>query len=240
VVGTILNAAGIAFGGAVGLATKKQLSPARQRLLKLLLGVTATYFGLRLTCLSLSGSLGQVLKQIIIVLLALILGKIAGQLLRLQEMSNRIGQTASAQINQARDKTSANCSHGFNTCTLLYCIAPLAIIGAVQDGLSGCFQVLAIKAVMDGLAAMGFVRLFGWSTLFSALPVFVWQGTITLLCAQFARPFLEERALLESVNATSGLLLVFVAVVIFEVRKVALADYLPGLILAPLLTWLWH
>lgn len=238
-VGTILNATGIVLGGAVGLATQKQLSPARQGILKMLLGVIAIFYGLRLTWHSLNGSGWQVLKQIVIVLAALILGRIAGQLLQLQKTSNRLGQSASAQIKLATNGTRARWSSGFNTCTLLYCVAPLAIIGAVQDGLSGCFQILAIKAVMDGLAAMGFVRIFGWSALLSALPVFVWQGTITLLCSQFALPFLERHALLAPVNATSGLLIVFVAVVIFEVRKVALADYLPSLILAPLLTWLW-
>lgn len=239
-VGTILNAAGIVIGGTVGLATKKQLSPARQSFLKMMLGAVAIFYGLRLTWLSLSGSFWQVLEQVTVVLLALILGRIAGQLLQLQKVSNQLGQYARAQINQVAGGAPAHWSNGFDTCTLLFCAAPLAIIGAVQDGLSGYFQVLAIKAVMDGLAAMGFVRMFGWSVVLTALPVFIWQGTITLLCAQYALPFLKQHALLDSVNAPNGLLVVFVSVVIFGAKKVALADYLPSLFFAPLLTWLWR
>ena len=114
------------------------------------------------------------------------------------------------------------------------------MLGAVADGLSGNFLPLAIKAVMDALAAMGFAAMFGWSVAAAALPVFVYQGTLTLVCGHFAVPFLEQHGLLDSVNATIGLLMVFVAVVIFELRKVELADYLPAIAVAPLLAWLWR
>ena len=103
----------------------------------------------------------------------------------------------------------------------------------------GYFYPLAVKACMDGLAMVGFVKLFGWGAMLSALPVFIFQGTITMACHVYLEPFLRAHGLLDSVNAVGGLIVCTVAVVIFEIRRVELADYLPSLAVAPLITWLW-
>ncbi len=136
-------------------------------------------------------------------------------------------------------------SNGLNACAILFCAAPLGILGAVQDGLptvagaTGYYQVLAVKAVMDGLAMLGFVALFGGGAIVAALPVFVFQGTITLAVQVYLEPFLRTHGLVDSVNAVGGLVVCTVGVVIFEIRRVDLADYLPALAVAPLITWLW-
>ena len=237
--GTILNAAGILIGGMVGLVITRQPSPATQLAAKGLMGVGTVCIGLRLTWLSLNGSSLQILKQITIISLALILGKLAGRFLRLQKASNRLGQYARTRVAQAKPGDPQRFSDGFNTCALLYCAAPLAIIGAVPDGLSDIWQPLAIKALMDGLATMGFVSIFGWGSMVSALPVFAYQGTITL-CVQQLGPFLRDHALLNPVNATAGLLVFCVALVILELKRIEFADYLPSLVFAPLITSLWR
>jgi uncharacterized membrane protein YqgA involved in biofilm formation len=92
---------------------------------------------------------------------------------------------------------------------------------------------------MDGLATMGFVMMFGSGAIFSALPVFVFFGTITMATSIYLQPFLRSHELLNSVNAVGGLVVCTVGVVIFEIRRVQLADYLPALAVAPLITWLW-
>ncbi len=89
---------------------------------------------------------------------------------------------------------------------------------------------------MDGLGTLGFTLLFGWGVMLAALPVLAFQGTITLVCAQYLRPFLEAHGLVDSVNAVGGLLVFCVALLIFELKKLELADYLPSLVFAPLLT----
>ncbi|HKI68442.1 MAG TPA: DUF554 family protein, partial [Verrucomicrobiae bacterium] len=120
---------------------------------------------------------------------------------------------------------------------LLFCAAPLAVLGSVVDGLSGYAYPLGVKAVMDGLATMSFVAIFGWGSIMSALPVFVMQGSITLACGLFVGPFLSAHGLVDSVNATCGLLVFCVGLIIFEIKKIAVTDYLPSLVFAPLLTW---
>ena len=239
--GTILNVAAIVVGGLAGLLAKKQPSAGAQNYLKVVLGALTVYFGLRLTWLSVNGSFRHVVKQLTIVLLSLILGNIAGKLLHLQKLSNHVGQLARERMARTRPDSSARFSDGFIVCALLFCAAPLGILGAVHNGLlPDYFYPLAIKAVMDGLAAMTFAPMFGWGVVLSAVPVLVFQGTITLACAHTLAPFLEARQLGDSVNATGGLLIFCVSLLIFEVRKVHVTDYLPSLIFAPLLTWWWR
>jgi uncharacterized protein len=237
--GTILNVAGILVGGVVGLTWRKPLSPARESFFKVGLGAFAVYYGLRLTWLSLNGSFPQILKQLLIAMVAMSLGKLAGQLLRLQSFSNGLGRTARERIAAAKPGDPNRASDGFKTCAALFCAAPLGILGALQDGLSGYPYPLGVKAVMDGLATMGFVWLFGWGSLLAALPVLALQGTLTLASAQYLKPFLEAHGvgLLNSINAVGGLLVFSVALVILELKKLELADYLPSLVLAPVLTW---
>ena len=241
-IGTALNVAGILIGGLVGLARRKPLSPARESFLKVALGAFTVFYGLRLTWISLNGSFPQILKQLLIAVLALMLGKVTGRLLRLQKMSNRLGRDARERIAAAQPADPRRLGDGFNICAALFCAAPLAILGSVQDGLSGYYYPLAVKAVIDGLATMGFVSLFGWGVMLAALPVLAFEGTITLVCAQFLKPFLETHSLIthgliDSVNAAGGLLVFCVALVILQLKRVELADYLPSLAFAPLLTW---
>jgi len=235
--GTILNAAGILAGGIAGLTVTRQLSPAAQVALKGLLGVFTDYVGLKMTFSILGGGFWLVVEQMIILVLALTLGRMTGRLLHLQKSLNRLGQYAKEKFSRASATSSRRLSEGFITCTLLFCVGPIAIVGALQDGLEGKWETLAIKAVMDGLATMAFVTTFGWGVMLSVIPVVAYQGTITL-SARFLGPLLEERGLIDSLNATGGMLVFCIALVILELKKIELADYLPSLAFAPLLTWL--
>jgi uncharacterized membrane protein YqgA involved in biofilm formation len=185
------------------------------------------------------GPVSQLPKQIVIAALAVTIGKLLGRLLHLQKVSNRLGQYARQLIERNKPDDPQRFANGLNTCAILFCAAPLGILGAVHDGLSGYFHLLAVKAVMDGLAMIGFVAMFGWGTILSALPVLVFQAVITLSCDLYARPFLELHGLLDSVNAAGGLVVCTIGLVIFEFKRVELADFLPSLAIAPLLTWLF-
>jgi uncharacterized membrane protein YqgA involved in biofilm formation len=200
-----------------------------------------------LTWLSLNGSGLQISKQLVILVLALMLGKLTGRLLGLQRLSNRIGRAASERIvkaSGAKPGQSGNPADGFKTCAALFCAAPLGLIGAVTDGLSGYYWPLAIKGVMDALATLGFVRLFGWGALLAVVPVVALQGSITLL-GQWLLPFLEAHSsrgheLVNALNGAAGMMIFSVALVILELKRIELADYLPALVVAPLIAWLWR
>ena len=238
-VGTIINAAAILFGGVAGLTAKKQLTLAHQTALKILLGAFTVYVGLSAAWQGLHGGFLQILKQLGIVLLSLMLGNLTGKLLRIQKSLNRLGQYAKQKISEATPGNRRRFSEGFITGSILFCLTPIAVLGSLQDGLGDNFKPLAAKAVMDGLATMAFVSAFGWGVTVAVIPVVAWQGTISLL-AGLARPWLEKYSLSDPINATAGLLVFCVALIIFELKKIELADYLPSLIYAPLLTWMWR
>ena len=204
------------------------------------------FYGLRLTWLSLSGSFALVTKQVAIALLAVSVGKLLGRLLHFQKMSNHAGQYARRLVEQTQQDQALRFSNGLNACAILFCASPLGVLGAVQDGLPGqadgvgYFYPLAVKGVMDGLAMLSFVRLFGAGSMLAAFPVFLLQGSLTLGCAVYLEPLLRAHGLLDSVNAVGGLIVCTVGLVIFEFKKVELADYLPALAIAPLMTWWWR
>ena len=239
VTGAFLNALGILTGGFWGLALRKPLSLRTQTFFRSALGAFSVFVGLRLVWLSVNGTFLSGLAQILVAVLAIMIGHLLGRLLRLQKISNRLGRYANDLItSSARSNAPRKIGDGFSACTVLFCAAPLGLLGAVADGLSGYFYLLAVKAVMDGLAMAGFVKMFRWPSALSAFPVLIFFGAIALVCRLYAAPFLDAHKLTDSINATAGLVACAVALVIFEVRKVELANYLPSLVVAPLLAWL--
>jgi uncharacterized protein len=237
--GSILNAIGILVGGLLGLMMGRQFSASTQLAWRGLMGVITVVIGLHLVYSGLNGNPYQIFKQVVVLVMALTLGRFVGRLLGIQHTLNRFGQNASQRFAAARPGDPNRVSDGFTICALLFCAGPLGPIGAVQDGLLGAWQPLAIKMVMDGLAAMGFVCVFGWGVVLSALPVLVYQGTITL-AVHALEPFLRAHNLLDSTSAIGGMLIFCVALIVLELKKLELADYLPSLVMAPLITWLWQ
>jgi uncharacterized membrane protein YqgA involved in biofilm formation len=240
VVGTIINAAAILAGGTAGLTITRQPSIEYQRTVKGLMGVLIVYVGLKLTFFdSLHGTLGHRLRELGVVIVALMLGRLLGSLLHLQKGVNRLGALAQEKFSRADAASPSRTGEGFITCTLLFCVGPMAIIGALQDGLENKWETLAIKAVMDGFTTMAFVPTFGWGVMLSVIPLVAYQGTITL-AAGLLSPYLRDQMLLDSVNATGGLLVFSIALVVLDLKKIQLADYLPSLAVAPLLTAWWR
>src|SRR5436190_18391971 len=193
--GTLLNVGAILGGGVAGLVLTKQISPANELRLKLLVGIVVSYVGVTTTWGAINGKFGQIVKQVIIVVLALVIGNLIGKMLGLQAKLNRAGALARTKLAAAGNVDGTRLAEGFVTCTLLFCVGPMAILGALQDGLNGNVRILAVKSIMDGLTTMAFVKTFGWGVMLSALPLFAYQGGITL-AARSIEPFLHNQALL--------------------------------------------
>ncbi len=238
-IGAAINSAGIVAGGVCALVFKRPIPDRFQLAAKVLLGIYTVWLGLQLTWKSLNGSAGQILKELCIVMLAMALGKLAGQVMRLQQLSNSIGNFATRSL--AANGEGKRFSDGFLVATALFCAGPLGILASVQEGLTGFAPLFLVKAGMDGLATMAFCARFGWGALVSAIPVLAFQALI-IRCVQLLEPTLHNRPwpLIDSINATDGLLIFCVALIVLEIRKVRVAEYLPSLIFAPLLMrWLW-
>jgi len=237
--GALINALGIVAGGARSLAARKPLPPPYPSALKIILGVYTVWFGLKLAWVSFNGSFRQVLGELGIVLLALTLGKITGKLLRLQKLSNAIGRRATQTL--AAPAGQRKFDDGFLLATGLFCAGPLALLASVQEGLNGFSPVFVVKAGIDGLATYAFCQTFGWGVILSGMPVLALESAL-IGGAQLLERVLHQRSLplTDALNATDGLLIFCVAMIILGLKKIEVADYFPSLAFAPLLTWwLW-
>jgi len=240
VIGSFLNALGILLGALFGLARRQPLTARTQEFFKSALGACTAFYGLGLVYRNVDWSFPGCLKQIAVGILAVVVGYWVGRLARLQTLSNRVGHHAAVLLAAAQKDPPAPPANGFVAATVLFCAAPMGILGAVVDGLENYYYILSLKAVMDGLAMMSFVKMFRWPVAFAALPVFFFFNGIALSVQLGARPWLEaHHDLGNSVCVAAGFMTCTVALVILQVRRVELANYLPALAVAPLLAhWL--
>ncbi len=232
----MVNAGAILAGGILGLSLRRGPSARQQHWLRVALAAVAVVLGFSLAWQSLRGSPGRMALQAAVALLALVLGNLIGRALALQRELNRLGRYAGEHMNRAR-RGGPDFSAGFVTGTIVFCASPLALLGAFREGLEADPRPLLLKAAIDGLSMLGLARMFGFGSLLSALPVLALQGSLTLL-AGATRPLLEHPAALHGFNSVCGLLIAMTSLVILDVRKVPLANYLPALALAPVLR-LW-
>lgn len=237
--GAFLDALAILLGSLAGLVRTTPLPVRAQVFFRTVVGAGTIFTGVRLIGENLGYGFLPGLKRVLIAFLAVVLGFWLGRLLRLQMLSNTAGRWAGQVIRQAATRPATAGGAGWLACVALFGAAPLGWLGAVEEGLTGGCYLLAVKALMDALAMLGWVRLLGWPAALSAFPVLALFGGLTWLVQQHAAPVCVGHHLSAPLNVTTGLLACAVSLVIFEVRKVELANFLPALAMAPLLAWWW-
>ena len=173
---------------------------------------------------------------VLIVLGSVLVGGIVGSLLRIEERLEGVGAWIRRRlpVRESQDAAGrARFVEGFVTASLVFCVGPLTILGALDDGLGRGIDKLALKATLDGFASVAFAASLGWGVAASALAILVVQGSLTLL--GFALGGLLPEPHLLALTATGGLLLAGVALRLMRIRAVPVGDLLPALVVAPLL-----
>jgi len=238
--GTFINALCILVGGCIGLWLRRQLSAAVQlkfRYFLALLTIAAAGGMIYSGITGGEGGLGRFIARFGIVFVALILGALLGRLLTLQKQLDKLGAYARERLAKS-DEEDRGVSEGFVVCTILFCVGPMSLVGPIQDGLEqGIPFPLLAKSGMDGVATLAMVPRYGWGPMLAVVPVVSLQGTVTLLARSF-EPLKDNPELLAAVSLTGGLMVLTIVLVILEIRKVPLADYLPALAVAPLMAHL--
>ncbi len=230
-IGTLLNVLTILIGGSLGTVLGHKL-PVRLRETVLWgLGLFTIALGLQMTFKSQNG---------LITLGSVLLGGVLGEGWRIEDRLKTVGAWLEARFARNTDADgTARFIKGFVSASLIFCVGPMAILGAIEDGLKGNYQLLAVKAVMDGFAALAFSASLGVGVLFSALAVLVYQGSISLLAVQ-AKSLLTEPMIVE-LTATGGVLIMGIGFgALLELRPIRVANYLPALFIAPVIVAVLH
>jgi uncharacterized membrane protein YqgA involved in biofilm formation len=168
------------------------------------------------------------------VLGALLLGGITGSLLQIESRLEQFGSWLQRKTSGSGDRQKF--IEGFVNSSLLFTIGPMAVLGALQDGLGNGFDILALKSTLDGFTAIAFAAALGWGVAFSAIPVGVWQGVLTIVA--IGAGALMPASVVASITATGGILLLGTGLRLLQLRMVSVADLLPALVFAPVLTLL--
>lgn len=234
--GTIINVFSILIGAGIGVALGHRLPANISRTLTDALGLVVLVIGgLNLIALTDSSFVAAVSSAgtLLVVLASLVLGSVLGSMLRIEQRLSHFGTWLQLKASRGGDKEKF--IEGFVNASLLFTIGPMAVLGALQDGLGQGFDVLALKSTLDGLTSVAFAAALGWGVAFAAIPVGIWQGLLTLLAASAGT--LMSDALVASITATGGVLLLGTGLRVLQIRMVSVADMLPALVLAPLITW---
>ena len=238
--GTLINVIGVLIGVSWAMLKRPPLDAAFQQAAKLLLAVSVTWTGLSIAWSGFGGSFKKVLGQLGMTLLAMSLGNLLGRMLGIQKGFNKLGSYARDRFDRlaASGPGPNRVGNAVTVATIVYCATPLCFLGALMEGLTGDPKPLILKAVMDALAAVSFASIFGWGFLLGAIPLLAVEGGITI-AASAVSPFLYDHGLVDSVLRVTGMIIFCVTLVILEIKKVELGNYLPSLLFAPLIAWLF-
>ena len=236
--GTVINVVAILLGSTVGVLLGHRLPERTRVTVTDALGlVTLVIGGLNVMALrdpDFAAAVGEGVT-LLVVLGALLIGGIVGSLLRIEHRLEQVGAWLQGRFAAGgASESRARFVEGFVDSSLIFCIGPLAVLGALSDGLGQGIDELTLKSALDGFASVAFAASLGWGVAASALSVGVWQGTLTALAVVLGS--VMSVALVASVTATGGVLLLGVGLRLLNIRAVPVGDMLPALIVAPLLT----
>lgn len=224
--GTLINTVAVIAGGTLGLLLGHRLPQRVQE---------TVMHGLGLVTLVIGTQLALDTKNILILLGSLLLGGILGEWWeiegRLEDLGRRLERWL-AKKGATSDEGSVPLSRGFVMASLLFCVGPMTILGSIQDGLTGDFTLLATKSLLDGFASLALASTLGVGVPLAALTVFTYQGALTLLAA-YLGVFLTD-PMIGEISATGGVLIMGLGLVLLEIKRLRVANYLPALLIAPL------
>lgn len=223
--GTLLNVFTVLVGGILGAVLGGRM-PERVR--------ETVMNGLGLLVLVIGMQMALTTHNLLIVLASILFGGIIGELLGLQAGLDRIGQKLEERF--ARGGDAGTFTRGFVTASLVFCVGPLSILGAVQDGLLGDFNLLAIKSTLDGFAGLAFASTLGIGVAFAAITVLVYQGAISLVAMVLGAALgsvSRETPWVIEMSATGGVLIMGISMILLNLKQVRVANLLPAVFIAP-------
>lgn len=225
--GTLLNVATILIGGMIGLIFGARIPEKLKETVIAGMGLFIAAMGLQMFLKT---------ENPLIVLGALLIGALLGEWWRIEDGLQNLGRFLEQRFSKEAEDGSNKFVRGFLTASLLFCVGPMAILGSIQDGLTGDYNLLAVKSALDGFAALAFASTLGVGVMFSTIVILVYQGGVSLLAAQLNS--IATPSMMNELTATGGVILMGVALSsLLEIKKIRVGNMLPGLAVAPLIVW---
>ena len=233
--GTIINVGAIIIGGLFGFFVGNKLNERIQDSLNMACGVSVLFIGIAGTMeYMLTVQNGTVASgKSMFIVIALALGALIGEILNIEGWFERFGAWLKIKTGNAKDHLFID---GFVTTSLTVCIGAMAIVGSIQDGILGDYSILATKAILDLIIVMVMTCSLGKGCIFSAIPVGVFQGSITL-CARLIKPIMTDGAL-ANLSLVGSILIFCVGLNLVWGKKVRVANLLPAIVIAVIMTFL--
>ena len=220
-VGTLVNASAIAVGSVVGLLLRERF-PERIRIV--------SFQGVGLCVLVIGMQMAFAMKNSLLVIIAVLLGGILGELLRLEELFQRLALRLKGMIQSSNPLFT----DGFISASLIFCIGAMAIVGSFDEGIRGDHSVLFTKSVLDGFTSVVLATTYGVGVLFSAVAVLLYQGALTLFATSCQSLF--SPTIIAQLTATGGVLILGIGVNILEIKQIRISSMLPSLLIVVLLS----
>lgn len=219
--GTIVNVIAIISGGILGLLFRGRFPERIKDIVMQGISLAVILIGIQMAFVVESST------ETLVLIFSLIIGGIIGELLKIEEKLDKIGNLLKEKLGNSDNDYFVQ---GFVQTSLIYCVGAMAIVGAIQDGLNNDPSILFTKSLLDGTTAIAFTATFGIGVIFSVLPVFFYQGGITVLAA-WAQSFLRDPVVNE-MTATGGLLIMAIGLNMLKVSKVKVGNLLPSIFVA--------
>lgn len=224
--GTLVNTGAVIAGGIAGTLLRKGIPEKYKQTVMQGIGLSVLIIGI-------SGTIKEMLtivdgnkldrQFVMLMIFSLVIGGLVGEFLKIEERLENIGNWFQSKI----PSRNGSFSTGFVTASLVYCVGAMAIVGALEDGLSGNPSTLFAKSILDGITAVIFAATMGIGVAFSAIPVLVYQGGITLL-AGFIKPWLNDMVI-SQMSLVGGILIFAIGINLLEIKKINVGNLLPAI-----------
>jgi uncharacterized protein len=228
VTGTLINAGTVLAGTVLGTLLGARFPERVRETVLHALGLVTVLVGVSQGLAAFRPPLTELTRGgVLIVMASVLLGGVMGELIGIDRALDRLGEALRSRFGRGQ----ARFTEGFVVASLVFCVGPLTIVGSIQEGLTGTYELLTVKAMLDGFAALAFASALGWGVGFSILVILVYQGALTLGASALAGAFSE--AMISAIAATGGVLILGIALRLLDLRRVRVANLLPALVLAP-------
>jgi uncharacterized membrane protein YqgA involved in biofilm formation len=225
--GTVLNTGTVIAGTTIGLTLGRVIPESLRRTMQVAVGLFTIVIGIQMALKT---------RNPLVLLVSVLIGVIAGELLHIDAGLQRLARWA--EVRTRRGGEPGRVSLAFITTTLIFCVGPLTVLGSFLDGTKGDITLLAIKSTLDGVTSIVFATTLGWGVYLSAGSVLVVQGTLTLI-AFLIHAGLSDLQTAE-LTAAGGIAVLAIGLGLLELKAIKVANFLPSLVVAPLLAGLLH